>query len=171
VALEWGTIVKNLNWTLLFNLAVFALLLGLLRRFLYRPLLTWLDRRREVEEARLRTAQEAQGRAEVLLAEREAELAAANRRAREIVARAEAEAQSILQVARREARAQAQAILAEGEQAAARVREEALRDLRASYAELVVLGASQVLAREVRPADHERLLAELTSRVDARLLQ
>ncbi len=171
MALEWGTIVKNLNWTLVFNLIIFALLLWLLKRFLYRPVLAWLDRRRELEEERLRAAQEAQAQAQALLQEREAELAAANRRAREIVAQAEAEAQEIVRDARREARAQVQAILTEGEQAALRLREEALAALRASYAELVVLGASRILAREVRPADHERLLAELTARLEARLLQ
>lgn len=171
MTLEWGTIVKNLNWTLLFNLVVFALLLWLLKRYLYRPVLDWLDRRREIEEGRLRAAQEAQTQAQALFQEREAELAAANRRAREIVARAEAEAQEIVRSARREARAQAQAILAEGEEAAARLGDDALARLRSSYAELVVLGASQVLAREVRSADHERLLAELTERVGTRLLQ
>ncbi len=171
MALEWGTIVKNLNWTLLFNLAMFALLLWLLKRYLYRPVLSWLDRRREIEEERLRAAQEAQAQAADLLRAREAELADANRRAREIVAQAEAEAQETLRAARREARIQAQYVVAEGEATAARLREEALVDLQSSYADLVVLGASQILAREVRPADHARLLAELTERVDKRLLQ
>ncbi len=171
MALEWGTIVKNLNWTLLFNLAMFALLLWLLKRYLYRPVLSWLDRRREIEEEHLRAAQEAQAQAEDLLRARETELADANRRAREIVAQAEAEAQETLRAARREARIQAQSVVAEGEATAARVREEALVDLQSSYADLVVLGASQILAREVRPADHARLLAELTERVDKRLLQ
>lgn len=168
--LGWGTIVKNLNWTLILNLAIFALLVWLLKRFLFKPVVAWLDGRREIEERRLSAAEKAQAQAEELRTEREAELAGANRRAREIVAQAEAESQEILRTARREARLQAQAILAEGEKAADRLREEALVELRSSYAELVVLGASQVLAREVRPADHERLLAELTRRVDVRLL-
>lgn len=171
MTLEWGTIVKNLNWTLVFNLVNFALLVWLLKRLLYKPVLAWLDRRRELEEQRLHHAKETQAQAEVLLQEREATLAEANRRAREIVAQAEAETQGILRDARREARTQVQAILAEGETAAARFQKDALSDLRDSYAELVVLGASQVLAREVRPADHQRLLEELTARVDARLLQ
>jgi len=171
MALEWGTIVKNLNWTLLFNLAMFALLVAILKRFLFKPALAWLDRRRDLETERLRSAQEAQVRAQELLHTREAELADANRRAREIVGRAEAEAQETLRAVRREARLQAQAIVDEGEEAAARLREEALVDLRSSYANLVVLGASQVLAREVRAGDHTRLLAELTERIDRRLLQ
>lgn len=171
MTLEWGTIVRNLNWTLVFNLLNFVLLVWLLKRLAFKPVLSWLDRRRELEEQRLRHAKEAQAQAETLFQEREAALAEANRRAREIVARAEADAQELLRNGRREARGQVQAILAEAEKAAARLRADALADLRGSYAELVVLGASQVLAREVRPADHERLLEELTARVDARLLQ
>lgn len=168
--LEWGTIVKNLNWTLILNIVAFVLLVWILKRLLYKPILTWLDRRRELEEKRLRDAAAAQAHAQRLLEEREALLAKANRRARAIVAQAEAEAQDILRDARREARAQVQELLVEGEKAAARLREEALADLRRSYAELVVLGASKVLAREVRTGDHERLLAELTERLGPQLL-
>ncbi len=171
MTLEWGTIIKNLNWTLILNVVAFALLVWLLKHLLYKPVLAWLDGRRKLEEGRLRDAAAAQAQAQRLLEEREALLAEANRRARAIVTQAEAEAQGILRDARREARTQVQALLAEGEKAAARLREEALADLRRSYAELVVLGASKVLAREVRAGDHERLLAELTERLGPRLLQ
>jgi len=42
--------------------------------------------------------------------------------------------------------------------------------LRKAYAELVVLAAAQVLGREVRPEDHQRLLEELTTRLGPNLL-
>jgi F-type H+-transporting ATPase subunit b len=170
VKLEWGTIVKTINWTFIFNILNFALLLWLLKRLLYKPALRWLDARRAREEERIARAKEAEERALALLKKREEELAEANRKAREILAGAEAEAQRILREAREEARAQAQVILKEAEEAAARAREEALAELQRAYAELVVLGASQILEREVRPEDHERLLAELTQRLDASLL-
>lgn len=162
MVLEWGT--------LLVNVLSFALLLWLLKRLFYRPVLNWLERRRKVEEERLSQAKVAQEKAATLLEARERELAEANRRAREIVVRAEAEAKRILSEARLEARAQARAILQAAEAAAARLQEEALVDLRRAYAELVLLGAREVLAREVRASDHERFLSELTARVDARLL-
>lgn len=169
--MEWGTIVKNLNWTLVFNLVNFALLLAFLRWAARRWLLPWLEGRRQAEEGRLKRVAELQAQAEELRAEREAALASANRRAAAIVARAEAQAQEILRQARQEAHAQAQTILAEADRAAARQRAEAVGSLRAVYAELVVQGAARLLAREVRPEDHTRLLKELTARVDARLLQ
>lgn len=168
--LEWGTIVKTINWTFVFNLINFALLLWLLKRLLYKPALRWLDARRAREEERLAQAKAAEEKALALMKEQEERLAQANRRAQDILSGAEAQAQEILKATRAEARAQAQRILKEAEEAAARAREEALEELRRSYAELVVLGASQVLEREVRPEDHERLLAELTQRIDARLL-
>lgn len=170
MTLEWGTIVANINWTLVLNVINFAILLWLLGHFLYRPAMEWLDRRRELEEERLSRAKATQAEAQALLQKGEEELARANRQAQATLAEAEAQAQRILRQAREEARAEAGRILREGEEAAARAREEALADLRRAYAELVVLGASQVLEREVRPEDHARLLSELTQRIDARLL-
>ena len=168
--LEWGTIVKSINWTFVFNLINFILLVWLLKRLLYRRALAWLDARREREEQRIAAAKELETRAQALLKESEERLAQANRRAQEILTAAEAQAQELLRKARAEARSQAQVIIREAEEAAARAKQEALADLKRAYAELVILGASQVLAREVRPEDHHRLLAELTERIDARLL-
>ncbi|HHE48603.1 MAG TPA: ATP synthase F0 subunit B [Candidatus Acetothermia bacterium] len=168
--LEWGTIVKSINWTFVFNLINFALLLWLLKRLLYKPALRWLDARRAQEEERLRTAKEAEEQAKALIKEQEERLAQANRRAQEILSAAEAQAQEMLKAAREEARVQAQVILKEAEEAAAREVEEALANLRRAYADLVILGASKVLQREVRPEDHQRLISELAQRIDARLL-
>jgi len=170
VKLEWGTIVKSINWTFVFNLINFALLLWLLKRLLYKPALRWLDARRAQEEERLRTAKEAEEQAKALIKEQEERLAQANRRAQEILSAAEAQAQEMLKAAREEARVQAQVILKEAEEAAAREVEEALANLRRAYADLVILGASKVLQREVRPEDHQRLISELAQRIDARLL-
>jgi len=46
-----------------------------------------------------------------------------------------------------------------------------VEDLRRSYAEIAVLGASRVLNREVNLSDHERLLNELLSEVDDEALR
>ncbi len=167
---EWGTIVKNINWTFVFNLVIFALLLWLLKKFLYRPVLDWLDSRRAREEELLARAKQAEERARELAQSREEALRQANQQAQEILRKAEAQAQEILKQARAEARAQAQRIIQEAQTSAERAVEEALAELRRSYAELVVLGASQVLEREVRPEDHERLLEDLIRKIGPQLL-
>lgn len=165
MALGWESIIKSLNWTLIFNVISFLLLVWLLRRLLFRPALKWLEARRAAEESRLRKAKDLEAQAEELRKKAEEELAAANRLAREILARAEAEAREILRKAREEARQEARRILQDAERAAARVQEEALAELRKAYAELVVLAASQVLGREVSPKDHERLISEFLARL------
>lgn len=167
---DWVTILKNLNWTFIFNIINFVLLLWLLTRFLYRPALDWLEKRRKLEEERLVRAKAREEEAQVLRVKAEEELSSANRQARELVARAEAEAQEILRQAKEEAREEARRLLKEEERVAARLREEALEELRKEYASLVVLAAAQVLGREVRPEDHQRLLSELTSRLGPGLL-
>lgn len=166
----WETIIRSLNWTLIFNVVSFLILLWLLRRILFKPALRWLEARREAEEARLNKAKALEAQAEALHKRAEAELAETNRLAREIVARAEAEAREILRRAREEAREEARRILQDTEKAVARVQEEALADLRQEYAELVALAAAQVLGREVRPEDHTRLLNEFLARLGPRAL-
>lgn len=161
----WETIIGSLNWTLIFNVVSFLLLLWLLRRILFKPALRWLEARREAEEARLNKAKALEAQAEALHKKAEAELAETNRLAREIVARAEAEAREILRRAREEAREEARRILQDTEKAVAQMKEKALADLRKEFAELVVLAAAQVLGREVRPEDHARLLNEFLARL------
>ncbi len=169
--LSWGTVVKNLNLTLIFNLVTFGLIVFLLAKFLYKPALHWLDSRRTLEEERLKRAEEAKREAEALLQRRQEELSEANRMARKILSRAEAEAQRILKEAREEARRQAQAILEEARAEAEREREEIVAELRREYAELVILAASRVLSREVRREDHERLLEQMAQGIKRGLLQ
>lgn len=166
----WETIIKSLNWTLILNVAAFLLLVWALKRILYAPALKWLDARRKQEEERISRAKEAEAAALALRKKAEEELQEANRRARAVLAQAEVEAQEILRRAREEAREEARRILKEAEAKALRVQEEALKELQKAYAELVVLGAAQVLGREVRPEDHQRLLEELTSRLGPGIL-
>jgi F-type H+-transporting ATPase subunit b len=168
--LDLETIIKSLNWTLILNVISFVLLVWLLKRLLFARAMSWLDARRKLEEERMARAKALEAEALALRRQAEEELREANRQARAVLAQAEAQAQEILRRAREEVREEAKRIMRDAEAAAARAQEEALRELRKAYAELVFLGAAQVLGREVRPADHERLLAELTSRLGPGLL-
>ncbi len=167
---EWGTVVENINATLIFNLINFGLLLWLLKRLLFRPATAWLEGRRKMEQERLERAEEAKTQGETLLQQREEALAEANRRARELVSQAEAEAQRLVREAREDARRQSQHIVEQAEDVSRRIKEEALGELRRSYAELVVQGAGRVLRREVRAEDHQQLLEELGQKLPQQLL-
>ena len=169
--LEWGTVVKTLNWTFIANLVNFAILLYLMKRFLYKPALAYLDRRRELVASRMEAARKSEERAEELAATREQELSTAREQARRTLDDARARAEEIIAQSKGTARQEGERILAEARRQIEQEREQMMEDLRRSYAEIAVLGAERVLDREVKLQDHKRLLDELLAEVDDEALR
>jgi len=166
VSLEWGTIVKSINWTLVFNLVNFAILLFLLRRILFKPALAYLDRRREAIHARIEAARVNEERAAQLVRDQQEALAEARGRASGIAETARREAEALIAAAKGEAREAAARILEDGKRQLAQERDRMVAELRAAYAEIAVLGAERVLDREIRAEDHRRLLDRLLEEID-----
>lgn len=163
---EWGKIVRSINWTLVFNLINFGILLYLLKRLLFKPALDYLDRRREQISARMVAAREDQEQAARLVEERRRALDAARRKAQGILDEAVARSEEIVVEARKAAKTEAERIV-EG----ARIQMEQdldrmIHELRESYAEIAVAGAARVLDREVKIDDHHRLLEQLLAEID-----
>jgi len=171
VHLEWGTVVKTINWTFVANLVNFAILLYLLKRFLYKPALAYLDRRRELIASRMETARQSEERAGQLATQREQELTKAREQARRTLDEARARAEEIIAQSKGTAQQEGERILAEARRQTEQERAQMMDDLRRSYAEIAVLGAERVLDREVKLEDHERLLDELLSEVDEAALR
>ena len=165
--LVWGKIVKTINWTLVANLVNFAILLYLMKRFLYKPALDYLDRRRERVVAHMEAARTAQEQAEQLAAQRAEELQKAREQAQATLDEARAHAEEIIAAAKDDAKAEAARIIAAARREAAKERTEMEQELRRAYAELAVMGAARVLNREVNVEDHRKLLDELLAEVDA----
>jgi len=171
VSLEWGKIVKSINWTLVFNLINFAILLYVLKRLLFKPAIAYLDRRRELIESRMQGAIEGERRAEELVAERMKELAEARGRSVRIIDEARLRSAEMIREAKERAKAEAERI---GDEARVRMEEERDRmiaELKDAYAEIAVLGAERVLDREVKIEDHRRLLDQLLSEIDDEALR
>jgi F-type H+-transporting ATPase subunit b len=171
VNLSWGAVVKNLNWTFFFNLLNFAILLYLLKRFLYKPALEYLDKRRERIAGRMQAARESEESAARLEAQRAEALEEARAHAREIVEAARTKRDEIIVEAREQAKEQAGRIVEEGRREVALERGEMQAQLREAYAEIAVLGASRILGREVSLDDHRRFLDELLEGIDADALR
>ncbi len=165
MSFEWGTIVKTINWTLVFNLINFAILLYLLKRLLFKPALKYLDRRRETIHARMQAARADEERAVQLVAEQKEALAGARRRAEQIGEAAQREAEAVIAAGKGEARDAAERILEDGKRQLAQERDRMIGELREAYAEITVLGAERVLDREIRIEDHRRLLDQLLEEI------
>jgi F-type H+-transporting ATPase subunit b len=142
------------------TLAVFILLLGLLAKFAWGPILMGLHRREESILARIEAAKTSADEAAAQLAEYRAKLAAAGQEAQELLARA-----------RRDGEASADAIRRTAQDAAARERDRAIADIQAAKnvavaeigrqaADLAVKLAGRIVRRELSPQDHTAMIAE-----------
>ena len=164
--LEWAKLIQSLNWTFVFNLVNFAILLVVLRLLLFKPALAYLDRRRELIAARMESARSNEDRAARLAHEAESTVQTAREEGRRILGEAAARREAMIAEAKLEAEGEARRIVDDGRQGLERERAQMEKDLRQAYAEIAVLGASRVLEREVNLEDHRRLLEELLAAID-----
>jgi F-type H+-transporting ATPase subunit b len=169
VGVEWGKII-DFNWTLVINLVEFAVLLVLLRWILWKRVVKYLDQRRELIASRMAAAKMSEEKAAELVGQRETELAAVKRESAQILEEVRQRAQQNFDEAKVRAKEEADRILADARAQMEHERDRVLDDLKAAYAEMVVLGTERVLSREVRIEDHRRLFEQLLEEIDENAL-
>jgi len=154
------------NWKLFMSqVASFCIVALLLRRFAYRPILAVLeDRRRKIEEGQLNAEKIRK------------ELAEAEKRYQEILAKGNADAQRMIDEARasaahlserkqQEAMTAAEQILVKAKEAAALEHERQMQTLKRELGRLVVETTSKVTGKVLTPDDQKRLQEEAARQV------
>jgi F-type H+-transporting ATPase subunit b len=158
----------ELNRSLLVQVINFVILLGVLYRFAYKPLIATLESRSTAIKQQLAEAQAARESAQRQLVEFERRLEAAQAEAREVRERALREAAETRERLTAEARHEATRLLAEAraeiEQSVRRARHE----LRAEVDTLAVEIAERLIQRSLREEDHHRLVKDALARLDQR---
>jgi F-type H+-transporting ATPase subunit b len=158
----------QLNATLLVQVVSFVILLAVLHRFVYRPLLATLEARSTVIREQLAEAQAAREAAQRQQAEFEQRLTAAQAEAQATRERALREAAETRERLTADARQEAARLVAEAraeiEQSVRRARQE----LRAEVGALAIEVAERVIQKSLRDEDHRRLVQEALARLDAR---
>jgi F-type H+-transporting ATPase subunit b len=146
----------------------FLILLFLLSKFLYRPIVSMLDERsRRIQES-LEAAERAQ--ADVARADREREelLATTRREIGEMMAQAQSAAERIQSEARSTAQQEAQRIVETARQEADAERAQAMAELRREVASLAVSAAERVISRSLDDQTHRQLVEEFLDEQPAR---
>jgi F-type H+-transporting ATPase subunit b len=146
----------------------FVILLFVLQRFLFKPVLAMLDKRAEKIRESEKAAAAARIEAERAEEQRGEILREARRQAEEIVARATQEAERIRAEARQSAQEEAQRIISRAEQEATAERQQAMQELRAEVADLAVLAAGRVIGRSLDDPGHRALVHEFLADGDGR---
>jgi F-type H+-transporting ATPase subunit b len=154
------------NWKLFLSQVIsFCIVAFLLRRFAYKPILAVLeDRRRKIEEGQLNAEKIRK------------ELAEAEKRYQEIVAKANADAHRMINEARessshlaerkqQEAITAAEQILAKAKEAAALEHERQMQMLKRELGRLVVDTTAKVTGKVLTPEDQKRLQEEAARQV------
>ncbi|HXH25687.1 MAG TPA: F0F1 ATP synthase subunit B [Vicinamibacterales bacterium] len=150
-------------WTIL----TFLVLLALLAKFAWRPLLAALERRQASIRRALDEARQAQLELERIRADSQRILADARAQADAILSSTRADASRFREELRQKAQAEAQAILRNAERRIEQETARALQQIRTEAVDLSVAIAAKLLQRHVTPEDHERLIEETFRQIEA----
>jgi len=154
-----------LDFNIIFDVVNFLILMYLLHRFLYKPVLGIIDERREKIQDDLERARRERKKAEEYRSEYEDRLAGAEEEAREIIDRAQRrareQADEIVNQAREEGRREKTRVKEEIQ----RAQNEARAQLRDEVASLSLAAAGRFLEEKLSEEDHielmERVVEEL----------
>jgi len=150
----------GVDWKLLLSQAVnFMILLFVLTRFVYRPLLKIMKERREVIEKGLKGAEEARARLQEIESERTTRLAVADRKAVEIIAGAEKDAGARASEIVELAEGRAAEIIEEGARITEQRREEAFEKFRGQAGILIREAIAKAVSENPRAVD-EKLVGQ-----------
>jgi F-type H+-transporting ATPase subunit b len=148
--------IGNAVWTLV----IFLLVVLVLGKFAWGPLLSGLQQREEFIRRSLQEAKDDREAAEARLAEYEAKLAAAGAQAEEIVDQGKRNAESARLSIEDKARDEADKMIERAKREIELAKQSAIKDLYATSSDLATEIASRILQRELNPQDHEKLIAD-----------
>ena len=147
----------NLNF-ILTQIFHFLLLLWLLQKFVYKPILKLMAERRERIEEGLRAAELAREEAARQRAELEKQLEEERRQAQARIAEVARQADKLREQILAEARAEAERIVAEAREQAEQERERILQEARRQIAELSLLVAQKVVGESLDEQKHHQII-------------
>lgn len=150
------------------TLLIFGLLLLILGRYAWKPIVAQLRQREEDVAKTIERAQDQQREAGELLEHYRARLDQAETEAKEVVASSRREAAEAREELLASARDQARKSVQAAKEEIHRARDEVVRELRETTAELAADIAAEVLGKALRPEDHRRLVDQSLEEIRTR---
>ena len=150
-------------WTII----TFLVLLGLLAKFAWRPLLGALDSRQESIRKSLDDARLAKQELERLQQESAQIIRQARVEADGIIGRSREDAERLREDLKQKARAEADAVVKNAERQISLETARALQQIRTEAVDLSVMIASKIIQRNLSKEDNERLIEEALGQLEA----
>ncbi len=159
----------GIDWKLLLAQAVnFLIVLGVLYRFAYRPLVRYLDERSERIALSLREAERIERELKKMEEVRAESLAEAKRQAQEVLKAAEADAQARRQEVLTRVKAEAEAVVSEARSRFEAEREESLAAVRREAARLITQGVARVVGKLSEGQVDKKLVEDAVAELNRR---
>lgn len=141
----------------------FLILLFLLKKFAYKPLLNFLDERKQSIEDAINNAEHAKSEAEKLRKEYESRLAEAKLEAQAIIEKASKLAEETKTEIVTSAQTEAAKAIQKAQEEIAREKDQAIAALRDEVAVLAVMAAGKVIGKAITVEDHKQLVNEFVA--------
>jgi F-type H+-transporting ATPase subunit b len=152
-------------WTII----TFIVLLVVLRKVAWGPILTALEQREHTIRNSLEEAQRARQEAEQLLAQHQQTLTDANREVGRLLEQGREEAERLRLSLTEQARAEAQRLTETAQREIVREKQLAMQELKNTAADLALAAAGHLLNAAMTSADHRRLVTEFLDRFPERI--
>jgi len=164
---EGGSFLVSPNIGLmLWTLIAFGVSMLILKKFAFPLIGDALDRRREVIDESLRSAEKTKEDAEALLEEYRARLKEAREQAEDIVSRSRKAADQHMEEAKSSAKEYREELLESTRKDIEAETRRALDEIRKEVADLTVIATEKVTRKSLDDADHRRLIEDALSEVD-----
>jgi F-type H+-transporting ATPase subunit b len=157
----------SINYTLIAQIVNFIILLWVLAKFAYKPLLKAMDDRRNKIVKDMDSAEHARKDAEALKQEYAEQLKNARKEANEIIAKANAEAQKLHDEAVQQAQTERDEILQSGRDRVEAEKRKALLDVREQVIALSTEIAGRVLEQKLTSQQDQAMIARVTDQTMA----
>lgn len=149
-----------------FIMANILILFLLLRHFLFRPVMSFLDKRSEAVKHQLSEAEASRAEAAKLAEDYERRLAEAREEARHIIETASKQAERAGSEIEAQAREQAQKLLERAQKEIGLERDKALAAVRDEISALAVIAAGRLLGEKMDPVADEKLVRNFLEGMD-----
>src|SRR5579864_1612180 len=150
----------------IWTIATFLVLLALLAKFAWKPLLQALESRQDSIRRSLDDADQAKKELERLQRESTQIIQEARISAESIIAQSRSDAEKVREDLKLKAKTEAEGILRNAQQQIQLQTRQALQEIRHEVADMAVTIASKVLERNVSKEDNERLIDEALKEID-----
>ncbi|KRL63438.1 ATP synthase F0, B subunit [Lactobacillus psittaci DSM 15354] len=150
----------------LYYLVLFAILLLLVKHYAWGPVTDMMEKRRQQVIEDIDKAADDRKKAEVLANEREAQLKSSRQEATKILSTAKTNAEAAGKDILNQANLDAQGIRQKAKEDAAQAKTDALNEAQAQVADLSVLIAEKVIAKNLNAADQKDLVDQFIKGLD-----